>query len=323
MKILIREANWLGDAVMTIPSLMAIHDHYPEASMTVVAKESILPLFNLLAWEIEAIPLRAIKSWLRLREKKFDLAIIFPNSFRSALEVYLTGAPVRLGYGLCGRSLFLTERISLNKDNLHQADYYYHLLPPLAIKGKRPNPQLVVKEKDKELVSIWLKEKGLDIGRPLITISPGASYGEAKCWPEENFVLLVRRLISMGEIVFVGTDRDVALIDRIVSLSRVRAFNLAGETSITMLAALFSISKFLVTNDNGSMHLAAALGVRVIGLFGPTDPLRTGPLGDKVTILREKVDCSPCQKRTCHTKKCFEGITVDKVMAALNEDLCS
>lgn len=322
MKILIREANWLGDAVMTIPALMAIHDHYPEAAMTVVAKESILPLFNLLPWEIEAIPLRTIKSWLRLREKKFDLAVIFPNSFRSALEVYFTGAPVRLGYGISGRSLFLTERVPLNKDKFHQADYYYHLLPPLAIKGKRPNPQLVVKEKDKELVSRWLKEKGLDIGRPLITISPGASYGEAKCWPEEKFALLARRLTDTGEVVMVGTDRDVALIDRIVSLSRVRAFNLAGETSITMLASLFSISKFLVSNDNGSMHLAAALGVRGIGLFGPTDPFRTGPLGDKITILRDKVDCSPCKKRTCHSKKCFEGITAERVYAAIkNTDI--
>jgi len=332
MKILIREANWLGDAVLTIPSLIALHNRYPEARMMVAAKKELLPLFNLLSWEVESIPLGGIKAWRRLKEENFDMAIIFPNSFRAALEVFLSGAKRKIGYATGGRSMFLTERIPVNKKDIHQADYYYHLLEPLGIKGTKPTSELAAKEKDKELMFNWLKEKGVNLQRPLITISPGASYGEAKCWPEGNFAKLIQKLSGQGEIIFIGTKKDAAIIEKIISLSGInpirsktsngaRAFNLAGETSISQLAALFSISKLIISNDNGAMHLASVLGAAVIGLFGPTDPLRTGPLGKKTIVLQDKVDCSPCRKRTCLDKKCFSNITVDRVYEAIKNVL--
>lgn len=317
MKVLIKEANWLGDAVMTIPSLIALHNRFPDTQMTVAAKESILPLFGLLQWEISTFIFSGIKSWAGLRKEKFDLAIIFPNSFRSALEVFLSGASRRIGYGFFGRSLFLNEKVPLNKKNIHQADYYYNLLEPIGIKGNMPRPKLAVKEKDKGQISLWLKEKGVNIGRPLIVISPGASYGDAKCWPEENFAGLIQKLRGLGEILFVGSKKDAPRIEKINSLSKVKAFNLAGETSLLQLAGLFSISKLVVSNDNGAMHLAALVGSNVICLFGPTDPLRTGPIGDNAVVIRDKIDCSPCKKRTCPDKKCFHGITVDRVYDAV------
>ena len=316
MKILIREANWLGDAVMTIPSLIALHNRFPDAQMTIAAKESVIPLFGLLPWEISLFNFSGVKSWTGLRKENFDLAVIFPNSFRSALEAFLSGAKRRIGYGAGGRSLFLTERASIDKGKIHQADYYYNLLEPIGIKGNMPRPELAIKEKDKEQILLWLKEKEVDTGQPLIVISPGASYGDAKCWPEESFAALIQKLNGLGEILFVGTKKDAPRIEKIISLSKVKAFNLAGETSLLRLAGLFSVSKLVVSNDNGAMHLAALLGVNVICLFGPTDPLRTAPIADKALILRDKVDCSPCKKRACSDKKCFHEITVDRVYNA-------
>ena len=325
MKILIREANWLGDAVLTIPSITALSSHFQDAKITIAAKESILPLFNLLEGEISLFPLGGIKSLLMLRKEKFDLAVIFPNSFRSALEVFLTRAHTRLGYAASGRSIFLTERVSLKKNKTHQADYYYHLLNPLGIKGAKPVIKLRVKEKDKEFVLNRLKEKGVDVEKPLIVISPGASYGEAKCWPEGNFAALTKRLSKQAEIIFIGTKKDAPVIDKIISICDTSLAkspaNLAGKTSLTQLAALFSVSKAVISNDNGAMHLASAGGAPVICLFGPTDPFRTGPLGQNTIVLQDKVDCSPCTKRICPDKKCFSNITVDRVSEAVKNFL--
>ncbi len=325
MKILIREANWLGDAVLTIPSLIALHEHYPEARMVLTAKETLLPLFKLLPWKVETMSLSGMRSWLNLRQEKFDLAIIFPNSFRSGLEVFLSGAKRKIGYSTCGRSLFLTERVPLNKGRLHMMNYYYNFLEPLGIKGNIPGPILDVKEKDKEEISLWLKEKGVNLQRPLIAISAGASFGEAKCWPGEKFAALTKRLSQQAEIVFIGTKKDAPTIEKIISFSgssqALACVNLAGETSLSQLAALFFMSKLVISNDNGAMHLASVLGVPVIVLFGPTDPLRTGPLGEKTIVLRDKVNCSPCKKRTCRSKKCFDKITVDRVYEAVKKVL--
>jgi heptosyltransferase-2 len=325
-KILIREANWLGDIIMSIPSLTAVHNRYPEAGMVIAAKKDFLPLFNLLPWGVETIALRGIKSWYSLREEKFDLAVIFPNSFRSALEVFLSRAKKRIGYAACGRGLFLTDKISKNKGNGHQADYYYHLLRSIGVKENRPAPGLVIKEKDKEHLRTWLKGKGVDLTRPLIAVSAAASYGEGKCWPEENFAELADRLVAHGEIVFTGTKKDAPVIERIIALTKkssgkAKAFNLAGETSLSQLAGLFSISKTVISNDNGAMHLASVLGTNTICLFGPTDPLRTGPLGNKAVILYDKADCSPCKKRICPDKKCFSTITVDRVYGVVKNNL--
>ena len=321
MKILIREANWLGDAILTVPSLVALRDHFPQARITIVARDFLLPLFKLLPWKVETMSLSGMRSWLNLRQEKFDLAIIFPNSFRSALEVFLTRSRIRLGYPTCSRSLFLTEKVPLNKGRLHMMNYYYNLLEPLGIKGNIPSPILAVKEKDKEEILFWLKEKGVNLQRPLIAISAGASYGEAKCWPEGKFARLIQRLKGEGEIIFIGTKKDAPIIEKIISITGIKAFNLAGETSLSQLAAFFSTSKLVISNDNGAMHLASVLGVPVIALFGPTDPLRTGPLGEHTIVLRDKVDCSPCKKRICRSKKCFDKITVERAYEAVKKIL--
>lgn len=313
MKILIREANWLGDVVLTIPSLKAIHNKFPEWRMTIVAKKSLLPLFNLLPWKIEAIPLGGAISWLRLGREKFDFAVIFPNSFRSGLEVFLCRAKRRIGYSTYGRGRLLTDRIPLCKNKIHQARYYYNILQVFDIKDNMPDLKLTVKEEDKSLAAAYLKDMGVDLDRPLVAISPGASYGVAKCWPVENFAALLDMVAREAEIILIGKDTDIPIIEKIVSASKARVFSLAGRTSILELAAIFSISRLLISNDNGAMHLAAALGIDVICIFGPTDPDRTRPLGNKATVLRDKVYCSPCTKRTCYDRICFNTITVDRV----------
>lgn len=322
MKILIREANWLGDAVMSIPLLTSVHDRYPDAQMSIAAKESLLPLFDLLGWEVKKIPLAGMTTWLRLRKEKFDFSIILPNSFRSSLEVFLTGARMRIGYAVRGRGIFLTERVSLpaaqnsgcGYSAYHQADYYFNLLAPCGIKGTRPPAKLIVKDKDREAMAGLLADTGIDLNKPVIAVSPGARYGEAKCWPEENFVELLKKLKGIAQIIFVGIKNESPLIERIISRAGDNSgINLAGKTTLLELAGLFSISKLIISNDTGAMHLASILGVPVIAIFGPTDPLRTGPLGEGAIIVHEKTDCSPCNKRICRDKKCFSRIQAERI----------
>jgi heptosyltransferase-2 len=262
-----------------------------------------------------------------IREKMIDLAVIFPRSFSSALIVFLAGIPRRIGYKSEGRAPLLTERIDCPAELLsrHRMYYYLHLIEPLGSYPSPSLPSLSLNGRQERWADTFLSRTGLK-GTVLVGLNPGATYGEAKCWPSERFAELGRRLIREqgASILIFGSSRprEEALNATIAEGIGEGCLNLSGRTSLLELAALLRRCRLLVTNDTGTMHIAAAVGTRVVAIFGPTDPRTTYPLGEGHVIIREEVSCAPCLKRVCPgDHRCMELISVAHVLEAAQKGL--
>ena len=327
--ILVKGTNWVGDTILSFPAVHALGRHFPEARITVLTKSRLAELWRANPAVDEVIPYDMPAGAGRLfgelriarliRQRTIDLAVIFPRSFSSALMVFLGGVPRRIGYKSEGRDLLLTERIDCTAELLgrHRMYYYLHLVEHL---GRCPSPALPSVSLNGKLqgwADGFLSRNGLG-GELLIGLNPGATYGEAKCWPPERFAELGRRIIKdygASILIFGSTrPREKALNAAIARGIGEGCLNLSGETSLLQLAALLRRCRLLVTNDTGTMHVAAAVGTRVAAIFGPTDPRATAPLGEGHVVIRRQVSCSPCLKRVCpDDHRCMELIKVEEV----------
>lgn len=327
-RIVIRGTHWLGDAVITIPAVRALRSLFPSASISMIAPENLAELWGREGSVNRVIPIgrptglaektRLIRS---LRGERFDLGVLFPNSFESALWFYCGGVRERLGYSTCGRGLLLTRRVPPPRAGGHQVRRYCELVRTLG--GVRPDahPSLAVPADLRAWARERLRRDGIDENRRVLGINPGSTYGSAKCWPAERFSELITLLASRSGAVcvVVGGARERALAGRICAGAGAGALNLAGETTVMQLAALITRCSAFVSNDTGPMHLACAVGTPVVGIIGPTDPDATGPLGKSV-ILRKRVACAPCLKRECPTDhRCMTGISAEEVCAAAEQ----
>ena len=322
-KILIVKPSSLGDVVHSLPFLNAMKTCFPEAEIHwVIAKglEGLLdgnPMIERL-WVINKDAWKKIDNakntvteisnlFKKLKTEKFDLVIDLQGLLRSGIITSATRAPVRIGFQEAreGSRFFYTNKVTGGKD-IHAVDRYLKIASFLGCDVSRvsfPFPEESFSTFNSQLLT-------LNLPGEYAVLVPGARW-KTKRWPAEKFGELASRLPVQSIIVGSKADKDSA--DVIVSLSAGKAVSLAGKTSLKELIAVMRKAKLVVSNDSGPMHIAAALGIPVFAIFGPTDPRRTGPYGKGHTIISTAMPCAPCFKKTCEDVKCLEGLSVDKV----------
>jgi heptosyltransferase II len=288
--IVILGANWLGDSVMSLPAVRAFRAAHPDVRLLVCVKPGMAAFWELAGCADGCVPLEESPAgtWRtarRLREREIRRAVLFPNSFRSALVTTLAGIPERVGFRGHGRARMLTHpvRIPPDADRRHQSLDYAVLL---GVDIADPQAAGALLRVFPERVEACAARYDLPAGTRRIALLPGAARGPSKRWPEAHFIALGRRLAGEGrQILVLGTGVEAGLCGVVATGIGDRARSLAGETSLVECAAVMTRCHAVVANDSGGMHLAAALGVPTAALFGATDPVQTGPLGEGHRVL--------------------------------------
>jgi heptosyltransferase-2 len=330
MKILVRATNWIGDAVISLPALRLLHQRFPTAEISVLAKPWVAALYEGESSVHHLIPLEGAsgaRDWVakwrlasRLRAERFDLAVLFPNSFESAAIPFLAGIPRRIGYARDARGFLLTTAVPIPRRGEiphHERYYYLELLRRAGLTDRNPDTQEIRFEG-----SSAARSRGLglfadrSISGPLVGVSPGAAYGGAKRWLPERFAEAARRLAARmgGSVVVFGSPAERELCAWVASASG--GVSLAGATTLREFIDMTAACDFYLANDSGAMHIAAALGVPSVTVFGPTDETATGPSGSAARIVREQVECAPCKLRECPIDhRCMTRVSTDRVVA--------
>jgi heptosyltransferase II len=343
-RILVRSSNWLGDAVMTIPALRAIKHGRPDAHVTVLVPAKLADIYRLIPEVDEIIAFPPIKgkgllktirgifhvftvSRMVKRHAPFDAGILFPNSIRTAVELWLTGIERRVGFPGHNPRAYLLNQVLRDKKRkkkdgpapppIHQVNHYLRLAEFV---GARPDMGFIVAKSEAETP----EEKpraSVVVPRVRIAVCPGAEYGAAKRWLPERFAEVMRAVDREYETdwYLVGTAKDFPVADDIAKRASLPTVeNTCGKTTLAQLIRLLRSCHVLVTNDTGTMHLASLLGVRTVSIFGSTEPLLTGPLGPGHVVLRHQVECSPCFLRDCPLDfRCMKAIEAIEVSAAI------
>jgi heptosyltransferase-2 len=309
--ILVRATNWVGDAVMCLPALRVIRDRFPQAHIAVLAKPWVADLYRRENFADEVIQYDGSR-WAAarmLRRRKFECAILLQNAFEAALIVWLARIPVRIGYNRDGRRLLLTRAVSVPKPGeipRHQRFYYLELLRRAGIVDKLPPSD-----------DIRLDAGDRKLARRMIGVSPGAAYGTAKQWLPERFAEAAARLAEArgAEVALFGSSGERELCEQVAKLlNGHRVTNYAGKTTLGEFIDLASQCELFLTNDSGAMHIASALGVPTVAIFGATDDVATGPTGPLARVVREAVDCSPCLLRECPIDhRCMTRVSAERV----------
>ncbi len=316
---LIRATNWVGDAVMSLPALHALRRAHPKAKMTILARPWVADLYGREPFCDELIPWHGyqLKAIATLFSRRFDCAVLLQNAFGAALTVSLAMIPQRIGYDRDARGFLLNDAIQVPQPGEippHESFYYLELLrraglideplPPVAairLSGVQPNPQAQ------------------------IGISPGAAYGGAKRWLPERFAESALQLAQqLGTKVMVfGTagERDVCeQVAYMIRAEGIEAHNTAGQTTLRQFIDEVARCRVMITNDSGSMHIASAVGVPTVAVFGATNHITTGPTGTHARVVRHDVECSPCLQRECHIDhRCMTRVSSDLVAATALE----
>ena len=327
-RIVVRIPNWLGDAVMALPAIAAVRRAFPDASLTIAAPASLAPIFDedtgAGPHEVIVLARSAGESQL-LAGGRFDVALLLPNSFRSAWNARRAGIGERWGYGGSFRGPVLTRAVRRPSGKVHQSVYYSVLVRELGIAAPDGIPRIAVRHVTKHRTDELLARYGVGGETPIVGFAPGAAYGHAKRWPPARVAEVATRVWRErgARSVLVGSagDRDAGREIESSLPPDVRVLNLIGRTDLRLLAGLLARCGAFVSNDSGAMHLAAAIGVPVAAIFGPTDDRVTAPLGDH-DVLIHQVFCRPCMLRDCPIDhRCMKGITVDAVVGAVSARL--
>jgi heptosyltransferase-2 len=315
-RIVVRAPNWIGDVVLSLGAVRDLRRNFPAARIEVLARPWVAALYDAVA-EVDAVrPSAGIRADARSLRGAFDAAVLLPNSFASALPAWHADIPHRWGYATDLRGPLLTRagRVPDAVGGRSQVYYYRAMLAAVGLTvSATPDASLSCPPE-------W-GSRGDDLlgqGGPWIGLNPGAFYGTAKRWIPERYAAvgdtLARRTGS--RVAIVGGPAERALGESIAAGMSEPARVLCGETSLADLTGVLSRLRLLVTNDSGPMHLAAALGVPLVAIFGPTDERETGPVGDAHRIVREPVYCSPCKLRECPIDhRCMTRIGIDRVVA--------
>jgi heptosyltransferase-2 len=325
-RLVVLAPNWLGDAVMALPAIADLHRGASDVQVDVAARPSVAPLFTMVPGVANVITLEDRSTAVdALRQGRYDAALLLPNSFNAALLARRAAIPERWGYRSDFRTALLSRAVT-PPGRVHQAEYYQYLVRRLGFPSGPLEPRLDLDADLRQSAATRLAAAGWDGKSPLVALAPGAAYGGAKRWPAASFAALAGELAAEGiGTVLIGAGGDrVAGNELLAQLpSSVSAIDLIGATSLPALAAVLTQCRALVTNDSGAMHLAAALGVTVTALFGPTNERETRPLGaGRRIVLTHPVWCRPCMLRECPLAHgCMRGITVDAVRAATQASL--
>ena len=317
--------SWLGDAVMALPAIADVRNGRPGASLAIAARASVAPLFSLVSGlDVVTLP-RSGPAPLA----GFDTAILLPNSFHSAMSAARAGVRERWGYRADWRGLLLTRAINRPAAGLHQIDYYQRLVGALGFSNGPSTPRLEIPAASRDAGAVTLRQSGWDGRAPLVAIAPGAAFGSAKRWPPSAFADLIAGLAEDGvTAVMIGAAADRATAAEVTRELRGRAglLDLVGQTDIPTLAGVLVHCRALTANDSGALHLAAALGVNVTAVFGPTDDRLTAPRAtsheQRATTLSHPTWCRPCGLRECPLDHaCMLGIPAGDVLTATRKML--
>ncbi len=332
MKIVVRGTNWVGDAVMTIPALRELRRIFPDAQITLHSRNWAKGIFQdvdfidkILGFDREKSTFKTLISQAsNWRKEKFDLAVVFPNSFESALLSKLGKVPKRFGYAKDGRSFLLTNPIKIPawKNERHEVFYYLNLVAEVeknvfgtsSVTENEPRFELNVSENRKTAARKFLTQNGVDLSKKLVVFCAGSANSPAKRWETKSFAKLGDKLKSElnAEIVLDGAKNEVGISQNVAESMWTAPIVLTGKTSLAEGMAILSVADLLISNDTGPAHISAALGTKTLVLFGPTNPLTTQPLGSE--IIRKDVECSPCKFRECPIDhRCMIRISADEV----------
>jgi heptosyltransferase-2 len=322
-RLLVRSTNWIGDAVMTTPAIRSIRRAFPTSEITLLAKPWVVPVFarspqvdHFLVYDVKGRHQGLAGRWRLVRELRagrFDAAILLQNAFEAALITAAAGIPIRIGFDTDGRALLLTHpvRRPVELKQRHQTGYYLEILRGQGLAVGDAHLELTLAIKDRYRATQRLAAEGIRPGTILAGLNPSATFGPAKQWPEDRYA-------ALGDwILIFGGPGDEALGQRIAGGMRHRTVNLAGRTDLAEAMALIGALDLFITNDSGLMHVAAALDVPLIAIFGSTNPVTTGPLASRSRVVRTDVACSPCLKPHCRYGHldCMRRITVERLQA--------
>jgi len=327
-RILIRGTNWIGDAVMTLPAIVSVRATYPKAHLAILAKPPVTDIYRLFSAADEIIPyenkfdtpLGVLRLAYTLRLKKFNAAILLQNAIEAAIISLVAGIRVRAGYNSDGRGFLLTHAIRRTEDifKVHQIDYYLEMVKALgcADVGRAMHLETYISP---ATTTAALQQYIPGNSRAIIGIAPGATYGPAKKWLAERFAAAADRLSKdlNAQIVLFGGKGDQETTEQVRNWACPDVINLAGKTTLYETIHLISQCRLFISNDSGLMHVAGALNIPTVAIFGSTNPVTTSPPGEKTILVRKPASCSPCLKKTCPTDfRCMTMITVDDVVAA-------
>ena len=327
MKILIRATNWVGDAIMALPALRAVRGRFPDAEIEILALPYVAELYRdqqvgnrLMVYDRKGAH-ASFSGRERLaaevRAQKFDIALLLQNAFDAAWIAWRAGIPQRIGYARDARTLLLTQSVAVPKSDeipAHEKFYYLELLRRAGWIEAFPEESLItlnVPEQSRRHAAEFLLASGARPAAMRIAVGAGASYGSAKCWPPDRFAEVLKHLQQQidADVILFGTAAEASVSAAIASGMRRPPIDLSGETAVADLPALLSQCHLFIGNDSGAMHVAAAVGLPVVAVFGPTDPHGTAPVTPRCTIVQQKPYCSPCFLRRCPTDhRCMTAV---------------
>lgn len=339
MKIVVRGTNWVGDAVMTIPALRELRRIFPDSEITLHTRNWATGIFQDADFIDKILPFEQIAGKVRstflqaknLRDKRFDLAILFTNSFETALVPRLANVPKIFGYAKEGRSIFLSKALKIPtwKSERHEVFYYLNLIAGVesdllgkdTVSAVEPRFDLSVSEDRKNFAKRTLAENGADLEKRTVVFVAGSTNSRAKRWSAENYAALNDKLQADLEtnVILIGASDELAVAYDVVEKAKIKPIILAGKTTLAEVTAILSICDLLISNDTGPAHIAAALGTKTLVIFGPTNPTTTQPWNSEI-IREENVECSPCMLRDCPIDhRCMTRISPTRVF----EKACS
>jgi heptosyltransferase-2 len=325
-KILVRATNWLGDAVMSLPALRALRERFPAAEIAILAKPWVADLYGREPFCDRMIPYTPKtlgEKWAAgrtLASEGFDCAILLQNAFEAAAVAFAARIPERIGYSRDGRGALLTRAIPVPRKGeipRHERFYYLELLRRAGILDTLPeNDRIVLDGAPAARLAGIARFQAVGMGGTVIGMSPGAAYGTAKRWLPERFAEAAHQVARQlgASVAIFGSAGERELCGQIASAIAAPVHNFAGETTLAEYIDLAAACRVYLTNDSGGMHVASALGVPTVAIFGATDDIGTGPTGPLAKVVREPVDCSPCLRRECPIDhRCMTRVSANRV----------
>ena len=330
-RIVVRAPTWVGDAVMSLPALHELRRIFPEAHITVAAPPGTADIFldsdsmNEIIVQSRGGLLSQFSQAGEWRQRQFDLAVIFQNSFGAAAVASRGRVPIRIGYATDRRSFLLTHPLPVPewKDQRHESFYYLNIVAELerlllgtsTVNTTEPQFALHVSEERKVRARRFLADHLADLTKPIALLCPGSINSRAKRWPPERYAALADRLAQAGMTVgLIGSRGEISVSEEVAAHAESSPLMLTGKTTVAEAVAFISIADVLITNDTGPAHIGAALKTRTIVIFGPTNPLTTYPMSPNAEIIRHPPDCAPCMLRDCPIDhRCMTAISPEEV----------
>lgn len=306
MKILVRGTNWIGDAVMSIPALRQLRRIFPEALITLHTRSWAEGLFHDATFIDELVTFEKNRWKIRdvydnskyLRDDEYDLAILFPNSFESALTSFLTRIPRRIGYNKDVRGLLLTDPVAVPewKNRRHEVFYYLHLIAEVerrilgreTVDAYEPDSTLEISDERRDAAKVFLSTAGVDLSKKIVALGVGSTNSLAKRWPAQSYALVNDRLQAELDCatILIGSKDETAVAMEVARRCKTPSIDLTGKTELGEAVAILSVVDLFISNDMGLAHATPATGTPTIVIFGPTNPITTRPFSPNAETLQ-------------------------------------